>query len=224
MFRRHELIWLSAHGWQRLLADAPEDRRPRLETWRAAGWPAVVRRTDQGLRGAQLCIGLPFPPDPLTGSKLRFALCVERPEVMHSAPPPDISSVIAAAPPAWRAPLQALQRDGQAMDLRIYGSLAWQALTGQTYVHDASDIDILLALRTRCQLQPALDLLQRHSQDLPLDGELVLPSGAAVAWKEWRNARSAAAGTRVLVKELSGVRLADADALLDQSFDVSCTP
>jgi phosphoribosyl-dephospho-CoA transferase len=223
MYRRHELIWLSAHGWQRLLAEASEQQRQSLETWRKTGWPAVVRRADEGMCSEQLCIGLPFPPDPLNGSKLRIALRVNRGDVVHSEPPPDISSIMAAAPPAWRAPLQALQRDAQDLDLRIYGSLAWQSLTGQSYLHDASDIDVLLALNTRDQLQPALNLLHRHSQDLPLDGELVLPSGAAVAWKEWRNAQAGAAGTRLMVKELARVRLADANALLDENFGASCT-
>ena len=223
MYRRHELIWLSARGWQRLLDDAPETQQPSLDTWRAAGWPAVVRRADEGTRSDQLCIGLPFPPDPQNGSKLRIGLRVAVQDVMHSTPPPDIATVMAAAPLAWRAPLQALQRDAQDMDLRIYGSLAWQALTGQAYLHATSDIDVLLALNSRSQLQPVLNLLQRHRQELPLDGELVLPSGAAVAWQEWRNAQTGAAGTRVLVKEMTRVRLADAGALLEESFGAACT-
>jgi phosphoribosyl-dephospho-CoA transferase len=48
---------------------------------------------------------------------------------------------------------------------------------------------------------------------LPLDGEIVFPSGDAVAWKEWAGAE------RVLVKRASAVRLAPVAELLSTLED-----
>ena len=57
-----------------------------------------------------------------------------------------------------------------------------------------------------------LALLERHAATLPLDGEIVFPSGAAVAWKEWLSASRNEA--RVLVKDAGAVRLAPMAELL----------
>jgi phosphoribosyl-dephospho-CoA transferase len=47
---------------------------------------------------------------------------------------------------------------------------------------------------------------------VPLDGEVVFPGGAAVAWKEWRGAYDS--GRKVLVKTIDEVQLSWPEALL----------
>jgi phosphoribosyl-dephospho-CoA transferase len=71
-----------------------------------------------------------------------------------------------------------------------------------------SDIDLLFFPANRNALDAGLALLERYSAVLPLDGEIVFPSGDAVAWKEWLNA------DRVMVKDAVTVRLAPTAALL----------
>jgi phosphoribosyl-dephospho-CoA transferase len=55
-------------------------------------------------------------------------------------------------------------------------------------------------------------VLTRHAAHLPLDGEIVFPGGQAVSWQEWRMA--IANPSKVLVKELDSVRLAETASLL----------
>jgi phosphoribosyl-dephospho-CoA transferase len=55
-------------------------------------------------------------------------------------------------------------------------------------------------------------MLEWHAAVLPLDGEIVFPTGAAVSWKEWLGAGPARA--RVLVKDAGAVRLAHMADLL----------
>jgi phosphoribosyl-dephospho-CoA transferase len=112
----------------------------------------------------------------------------------------------------WRAPLAALQRDATDLHLRVYGSLAMEALTGLPYVAPTSDVDLLFHPTSRRQLEHGIAVLSRHAALLPLDGEIVFPGGAAVAWKEWLLATTNPA--KVMVKELHTVRLADTASLL----------
>lgn len=222
MFTRHELIWLTSRGWQQLIENATPEHRTALRGWQ--DFPLVVRRDDDAIEDDQVCLGLPFPPDPHTGHKLRLALTANRADIAKHSPPLLLAEVITTAPVHWRAQLQMLAQDALALgsSLRVYGSLAWQALTGHAYVTPRSDIDILLRIEQPQQIQAGLALLQQHSQFLPLDGELMLPSGAAVSWKEWHNAQASAAGTHVLVKELHMVRLTSITALLTTEFALPC--
>ncbi|WP_038762003.1 malonate decarboxylase holo-[acyl-carrier-protein] synthase, partial [Burkholderia pseudomallei] len=49
-------------------------------------------------------------------------------------------------PPAWRPTLARLRAlaDAHRVDCRVFGSLAWQTLTGLRYLSDESDLDVLL--------------------------------------------------------------------------------
>jgi phosphoribosyl-dephospho-CoA transferase len=122
--------------------------------------------------------------------------------------------VLPAVPDRWRPPLSALIADARraGLDLRVYGSVAFQALTGQAYLTAASDIDLLLAPRTVEQYRYALALLARHAHALPLDGEIVFPQGPAVAWKELLRVRGP--GARVLAKSTDAVSLRSVESLV----------
>ncbi|MET0321200.1 MAG: malonate decarboxylase holo-[acyl-carrier-protein] synthase, partial [Duganella sp.] len=172
---------------------------------------------------------LPLPPDPATGHKPRIGLRVRRADVARVAPPMALGAALAAAVPATapeRAALAALLADAgaSAACLRVYGSLAMQALTGLHYLRPASDIDLLFHPASRRQLDDVVALLARHAQTLPLDGEIVFPGGRAVAWKEWRLAcgdtvgatSGATTGARVMVKSLHRVYLAHPRQLLEE--------
>jgi phosphoribosyl-dephospho-CoA transferase len=224
MFARHDLAWLSQQGWQRALAAAPANDRDAIGRWRHAGWPAVVRRDDADQAPGQLSLGIALPPSPADGTKTRVGLRVLAADVDRVAPPLPVAQVIAAAPASWQPLLAALERHAAAQGLavRVYGSLALQALTGQTYLTAASDIDVLLHPVTRSQLADALDVLSTHAGGLPLDGEIVFPSAQAVAWKELSSALARPTATRVLVKEMHGVSLATTSALLAALQDDLC--
>jgi phosphoribosyl-dephospho-CoA transferase len=223
MFARHDLVWLTQRGWQHALATAPANCAAAINSWREAAWPAVVRRADVGLPPGQLSIGIALPPDK-HGAKTRIACRVPADQVRQHLPPLPLAQAIAAAPGPWRPLLAALERQAAAhgLALRVYGSVALQALTGQAYLTATSDIDLLLHPVTLAQWRSGLDLLNSHARRLPLDGEIVFQGAQAVAWKELSGALGGAAGARVLVKHMRGVSLVALDDLLATMKDDVC--
>ena len=225
---RHALVWLSARGWETVQATTSTESvavRDALARWRDADWPLVVRRRspDEPAPVAlqePVAVGLALPPHPQTGVKPRIAAMVERADIRRQELPTQLANVLAAAPPQWRAGLLALHMESMEspLPIRVYGSLAWQSITGMPYLRGSSDIDLLVAPGTQRELALAIDLLQRHGGGLPLDGEIVFPSGAAVAWKEWRDVFAAqdsgGARARVMVKTDDSVSLMTCAALL----------
>ncbi|UOD29052.1 malonate decarboxylase holo-[acyl-carrier-protein] synthase [Massilia violaceinigra] len=208
MFSRHDQAWLNGAGWAAALAGAAPAHAQALEQWRAHDWPLIItRRTPDALPDA-LCLGLALPPD--AGGKLRIAVQVNQNTVARVENALPLHAAAAAAPARWAGPLAALLADAGRITLRAYGSLALQAVTGLTYLTESSDIDLLFKPASVHELDAGMRLLQTHAAHLPLDGEIVFPDGAAVAWKEWRDA---AAGTRVLVKDAGSVRLISTDSL-----------
>jgi phosphoribosyl-dephospho-CoA transferase len=207
MFSRHELVWLTPAGWDAALALAPN---AALHQWRDCDWPAVVRRHEVGIADDMICLGLPLPES--YGVRQRVALVSRVDHVARRQAPLPLADVLGAAPPAWLAGLVALQRATSSFDLRVYGSLAMACLTGQAYLRPESDIDLLLRPATAGELGAGVALMAEHAALLPLDGEIVFPSGEAVAWKEWLAACRSHA--RVLAKSRDAVRLVEPAHLL----------
>jgi len=88
---------------------------------------------------------------------------------------------------------------------RVHGSYGWQRITGLEYVTAHSDIDLHLAVFDADIADRVAALLDRFDWKGPrIDGELLFPSGDAVAWREWLQWRRGAVG-RVMVKRLHGV-------------------
>lgn len=155
-----------------------------------------------------ISLGVPLPPD-AAGIKVRIPLRVAVSHVARTSAPLELRAALPTAD-AWHDSLAALC--DAAPSLRVFGSLAMQALTGLRYVSPTSDVDLLFHPSSRRQLEDVVALLARHAERLPLDGEIVFPGGAAVSWKEWLMATRHPA--KVMVKELRSVRLADTASLL----------
>jgi phosphoribosyl-dephospho-CoA transferase len=210
MYQRHDLLWLTPQGWQAALDSHPE-HAPVFDYWRREEWPVVVRRHDALADPAhEVCVGVSLPPDS-GGRKQRIGWRTPLANVERRAAPLTLKQARPALPAHWRSGYTALQQLSVGLDLRVYGSLAWQALTLLPSVTPASDIDILFRPVSRNQLHAGLALLSGPEHGLPLDGEIMFPNGDAVSWKEW-----AAAGAQVLVKNMAGVRLADPAGLQAQ--------
>jgi phosphoribosyl-dephospho-CoA transferase len=184
-----------------------------------------VRRSDLDQAPGQVALGLALPPRAEDGRKIRIPCRVAAQEVRRcEAPLPLPLAQALGALPRWDAGLAALASGAanQGIDLRVYGSLALQVLTGQEYLTATSDIDLLVHPRDAAELDAALALLRTHAAVLPLDGEIVFPGGRAVAWKEWLAARAGAPGSRVLVKEMARVSLATTEVLLAALEEQAC--
>lgn len=215
MYARHDLAWLTEGGWQHALSSAAPGTPAHavIARWAAARWPLIVRRRDTppqagavtGADDGTVCLGLAAPPDG-NGAKLRLPLTVPTLQIArHSAPLP-LEAVAHALPACWQSPFARLRDASAGLDLRVFGSLALQALTGQSYLRDSSDVDLLFRPRSASELDAGTLLLAGFLSELPLDGEIVFPSGQAVAWKEWFTARVHT--ERVLVKSQASVKLA----------------
>jgi phosphoribosyl-dephospho-CoA transferase len=211
MFSRHDLAWLTGAGWDAALARALPGQLAAIEQWRRAGWPAIVRRADADLAPGQISLGIALPPA-ADGSKGRVALNAHGADVARRTPALALADAAKAAPQRWRGALDELAAEADGLALRVYGSLAMQAVTGQVYLTERSDIDLLFVPASEAALKAGIALLVRYGAVLPLDGEIVFPSGDAVAWKEWPGAETVNA--RVLVKDARAVRLAPAAQLL----------
>ncbi|WP_151633772.1 malonate decarboxylase holo-[acyl-carrier-protein] synthase [Noviherbaspirillum aerium] len=210
MLARHSLVWLHPEGWQEAESAAADECIAAVRQWRQADWPLIARRPDADAGGEECCLGLALPPDRESAARRRIGLRVARSAVRRVENPLPVAQVINSAPGAWQSSLSRLadQAASAGLSLRVYGSLALQALTGQAYLTPASDIDLLFAPENLRQLDEGMRLLGAASERLPLDGELVFPDGQAVAWKEWANAAAASDAMRVLAKDNRGVRLA----------------
>lgn len=211
MYKRHDLVWLTRDGWKAALAAYPEHESV-LKFWLSEEWPGVARRRDADSDPArEVCVGIALPPD-ADGIKRRIPLRVPLEHVERSSAPLTLKAARPGLPEGWRAGYTVLQELSIGLDLRVYGPLAWQAITLLPSVTATSAIDILFRPLSRQQLQAGLALLNGSEHGLPLDGEVMFPSGDAVSWKEWSTADAAQA--RVLVKAIDGVRLAPTDELL----------
>jgi len=203
---RQQLVRLSADGWARL-REAPADEAARecLALWATHALPLVVTR-QPALPGAAIAVGLPAPA---RFRRRRIALSIVPQDVMFLDEFPLAEAVGRLLPRAsvapWRALVAALALEG--CRARVYGGFGWQAITRLPYVHAESDLDLLLPVCTPAHADDVTRRLATAAWDGPrLDGELLFPDGAAVAWREWLDHRQGRT-SRVLVKRLRGVAL-----------------
>ncbi|WP_175776414.1 malonate decarboxylase holo-[acyl-carrier-protein] synthase [Burkholderia anthina] len=208
--RRHTLVTLTANGWRDAGARDPAFAAdPLVQGWAARGWPLIVRRASPDEADAgRVPLGLPLPP---AAGKRRVALNVAADALASVGPLPALADVLAAAPDAWHATLRELDaltaRCG--VQGRVFGSLAWQALTGERYLSESSDLDVVVPLPDAALLASLLDGLADIDARAPMriDGELLRGDGAGVNWRELH-----ARLPEVAVKTAIAVELMSADA------------
>jgi phosphoribosyl-dephospho-CoA transferase len=204
--RRHQLIRLSGAGWARVM-DAPWDSGARscLGLWAARGLPLVVTRQPAGATGSVAC-GLPAPS---RYRRRRLSLAIAAGDVMFLDEFPSAADAARLLPRAAQAPWRTLLATLAAADCtpRVYGGYGWQRLTRLAYVHADSDIDLLLPVTgVECADAVCRALAAAPAVGPRLDGELLLPDGGAVAWREWLDYRAGRVA-QAIVKRLRGVAL-----------------
>jgi len=196
---RHDLVRL-APAWRDGLVAPPEAAlRPHVDSWLDRGLPAVARRLDGGAPPGSVALGVALPP---SAGRRRASLVARLDAVAAVSPPLRLAAALPSAPPAWQEALRDLDRAAGAIgtSLGLYGSLAWQHLSGEPYLSERSDVDLLVAPRSGAELRAALGLLaERATLESPrLDGEVLLPGGLGVPWRELL-----AAPRRILAKSLA---------------------
>ena len=200
---RHDLVFVSPEGWRAML-DARDDLAADslLARWPKMRWPTIRRRA-LPCEATGLALGLPLPP---SAGKKRVSFVVDIDHVVSVARPPSLRQARAYAPRNWWPTLDRL--DGLALrhsvDARVFGSLAWQALTGLDYVTGRSDLDVLFEFRRETDIDRFVADVAAIETDAPmrLDGELMGADGAAVNWREFHGGAS-----ELLVKSIERVVL-----------------
>ncbi len=204
--RRHDMVYVAPDAWQALLQDRPDLAGIAvLVDWARLGRPLVVRRPACADQDGLVPVGLPLSP---SLGKLRIALGLPAAAILRTGPPPLLAEAAASAPLAWRASIARLL--AVSPDLRVYGSLAWQHLTGLAYVTGHSDLDLLWPVLGSSGLDALLQAVSDIEQHAPmrLDGEVLRPDGAGANWRELAGA------PEILVKYRDGVGLMDRTAFL----------
>lgn len=160
--------------------------------------PFVVTRRPTQSHADTLILGLALP------DKRRIAFDVCRRAAAELSAPPRLVDTIDSAPAHWRVRLREIVHTARRFDteVRVYGSLAWQHLTQLEYIHSASDVDLLLQANQWESARRLADELGRMNGNPRLDGELTLPDGSGVAWRE-----ISGGAARVLVKGGASVAL-----------------
>lgn len=205
-WRRHDLLRVEPRKWSEMLASQPHlAMLPHVAPWAARGWPLIVRRRMEGDDTRMIPLAFPLPP---ACGKLRVAVQLAPEAVRERVAAPTLRVLREEAPPPWHPTVDALLAlaDHSGIEPGVFGSLLWQRLTGLPYLSAGSDLDLLWpvgdANSANC-LVHRLGVLERNSP-VRFDGEILLPDGGGVQWREWRDHPA-----EVLVKTASGVRLSD---------------
>ncbi|WP_315767003.1 MULTISPECIES: malonate decarboxylase holo-[acyl-carrier-protein] synthase [unclassified Bradyrhizobium] len=207
---RHDLVFVSLEGWQAMLATRGDLAADSLVArWPEMGWPAIRRRA-LPCEATGLALGLPLPP---AAGKKRLSFLASVHHVVSVARPPLLSDVRLSAPRSWQPTFDRLGELAfrHAVDIRIFGSMAWQTLTGLDYVTDRSDLDVLLEVRGETDLDRLVADVAAIETIAPmrLDGELMRADGVAVNWREFY-----AGASELLVKSIESAALLGRDRFI----------
>jgi phosphoribosyl-dephospho-CoA transferase len=205
--RRHDLVQVEPAAWDAMLRCHPALLGlPLVADWAKRGWPVIVRR-----RMVDDCIGgvpaaLPLPP---CHGKRRLAFSFPAGAAMTSVPPVLLCEAARTTPAAWQSVVAAVLDIGDTVKIppRVFGAVLWEHATGLPYLTVKSDLDLLWSIsdeRTAVLLVEQLLKLEAEGP-VRLDGELELPDGAGVNWREL--ARNSDPGSQVLVKTMDSVEV-----------------
>ncbi|WP_428668526.1 malonate decarboxylase holo-[acyl-carrier-protein] synthase [Reyranella sp.] len=208
--KRHELFFIRPASWGAALAAGGESAAgPLVAHWVDNGWPLIGRRPLPG-EGEGVPLGLPLPP---AAGKRRLSYLMPRDAILATTPPPCLRVAGRVAPCRWWGTLDRLEALAiqHGVQARVFGSLAWRALTGLDYLTAESDLDLLLQVRTDTDLSALTTGLAEIERLAPMriDGELVRDDGTAVNWRELHGS-----ARQVMVKTAEGIALLDRERFL----------
>lgn len=198
---RHALVRLS-----RAPEAGNDTDRALADRWQAAGRPFVVGRRSEDPSTVALGFCAVDPRYPELRPR-RVAARTMPQHVVDAARPPRLEEI--ARCPAARTHAASFSRLAGAaaqagIDIRVYGSWMWQALTGESHVHEASDLDVLVDVADAGEAERVAAFLEGQEAGLAfrLDGELSFAGLGEVQWREYRQGK-----TEVLVKSVDALRL-----------------
>ena len=176
---------------------------PLVADWALLSRPVIVRRRSPGERTGDIPAALPLPP---SHGKQRIALSFPPEASIARLPSVLLEDAALAAPAAWQPTVAALLECGRKASSvpSVFGALLWEYATRLPYLTARSDLDLLWPVSSEEEASLLVGELLRLDCDGPvrIDGELLLPDGAAVHWREYADATS-----EVLAKTMDGVEV-----------------
>lgn len=198
--QRHSFVRVDTAAWARFIARRPDlAAEPLVEDWVTRGFPLIARRGAGLEDGDLVALGLPLPPN---HGKRRIAVALPRDAILSTSQPPLLADAAPVAPQSWRQSIERLVT--LSPEVRCFGSLAWQYLTGLPYLSAGSDLDLLCSLPTSHPLEDLLAGIAAIDAAAPMriDGEIIAPAGG-VNWRELHEITN----NEVLLKSLDGVSM-----------------
>jgi len=192
--KRHDWAYLR-HDVQPAFVVADEAALAFARDWVAQGRPLVVTR--QAETGRALTLGLALPVEHVTR---RLACTVDHADVVRFRNPLTVDEAGHVLSMQDAVALRRFARAvaGHALQVGVYGSTAWECISGLRYRHEGSDVDVVCDVASSAGLSACLAAFHEAARDSlsRLDGEIRCTGGRAVAWRELAEA---CAGTASLV-------------------------
>lgn len=218
-FNRHDLLFM-ASDCRNIEASCSADYA-LITKWVAAGHPVIVRRPGLAYGGESVHCGIPMPPDQ---GKTRLGFIIPRSSIKRQSGLPGLRECMPHLPRSQQAQVAGFLETCRANGLHpeVFGSLAWQHLTGLYYLHESSDIDLRFKVKNNDELNRLSIVLQKHH--LPchalFDIEVELWNGRAFSWREFVND-----SRELMIKTINDVFLMNkALVLLEKLNDSSLLP
>jgi phosphoribosyl-dephospho-CoA transferase len=202
--RRHDLVWLDSRFDAGAFV-ASAEHAVFARNWVKQNRPLVVTRQPESQDTSQVALGFTLPP-----MRTRISLCIPGTAIIRNTRPLPLADTIAHAPASWREGMYQLLRlcEETCAVARVYGSLSSQIATAENYLDAASDLDLLIECNENTQLHILLAALEAFSSHTPrIDGEILMPTGWAVAWRELAAAIRTGTPHQVLAKSDRETRL-----------------
>jgi phosphoribosyl-dephospho-CoA transferase len=208
MLRRHDLLRAEPAAWQAMLVRHPSVADlPLVADWARLGRPVIARRRMVGDFSDSVPAALPLPP---CFGKRRIAFSFACGTAVKALPPASLCDAARTAPAKWKSIIFALLELGQTLKIspRVFGALLWEHTTGLPYLHAQSDLDLIWSVSDEQTARLLVERLRRFDAESPvrLDGELELPDGAGVNWREMAQ-NDDDEHSQVLVKTMDGVEV-----------------
>jgi phosphoribosyl-dephospho-CoA transferase len=186
---------------------------PLVADWARLDRPVIVRRRMVGDFADSVPAALPLPP---CHGKRRLAFSFSSDAAITTLPPVMLRDAARTAPVEWQPVVGALLDLGDTVETApsVFGALLWQHTTGLPYLSARSDLDLLWSISDERTALSLVERLLRLDAESPvrLDGELELPDGAGVNWRELAQT-FAGPGDDLLVKTMDGVEVRTKAAL-----------